>query len=108
FMDSGAILVGAAQSASPHDRASFSNYGSRVDCYGWGDSIVSAGYGDLAGTGNTSYTSVFGGTSGASPIITGSALLVQGLYLTSSGTLLSPQQMRTILSNPTTGTAQGG
>jgi subtilisin family serine protease len=108
FMDSGAILVGAANAALPHDRASFSNYGSRVDCYGWGDSIVSAGYGDLAGAGNASYTSVFGGTSGASPIITGSALLVQGQYLASTGTLLSPSQMRVILSNPLTGTAQGG
>lgn len=108
FQDSGAILVGAAVSTVPHDRASFSNFGSRVDCYGWGDSIVSAGYGDLAGSGNTSYTSTFSGTSGASPIITGSALVVQSIYNASAGTLLSPQQMRAILSNPATGTAQGG
>jgi len=65
FMDSGAILVGAGTAASPHNRESFSNFGSRVDCYGWGDSIVSSGYGDLAGSGNTSYTYTFGGTSGA-------------------------------------------
>jgi hypothetical protein len=108
FQDSGAILVGAANAALPHDRASFSNYGSRVDCYAWGDSIVSAGYGDLAGAGNNSYTSTFGGTSGASPIITGSALLLQGMYSVLAGTLLSPQQMRVLLSNPATGTAQGG
>jgi len=108
FLDSGAILVGAANATLPHDRASFSNYGSRVDCYAWGDSIVSAGYGDLAGSGNTSYTATFGGTSGASPIITGSGLLLQGLYAASTGTLLSPLQMRVLLSNPTTGTAQGG
>lgn len=107
FRDSGAILVGAANATLPHDRSSFSNYGSRVDCYAWGDSIVSSGYGDLAGSGNTSYTSTFGGTSGASPIITGSALLLQGLYAASAGTLLSPQQMRALLANPTTGTAQG-
>jgi len=113
FRDSGAILVGAGTAASPHNRSIWtggqaSNYGSRVDCYAWGDSIVSAGYADLAGAGNTSYTSTFGGTSGASPIITGSALLLQGLYAASTGTLLSPQQMRVILSNPATGTAQGG
>src|SRR4029079_9419933 len=35
FRDSGAILVGAARAALPHDRAPFSNYGSRLDCYGW-------------------------------------------------------------------------
>jgi hypothetical protein len=113
FKDSGAILVGAANAALPHDRAIWgggqgSNYGTRVDCYAWGDSIVSAGYADLAGAGNTSYTSVFGGTSGASPIITGSALLLQGMYAASSGTLLSPQQMRVLLLNAATGTAQGG
>jgi serine protease len=107
FVDSGATLVGAALSALPHDRASFSNYGSRVDCYAWGENIVSAGYGDLAGSGNTSYTATFGGTSGASPIITGAALLMQGLYLASAGTTLSPPQVRQILSNPVTGTAQG-
>ncbi len=60
FLDSGAILVGAGQAALPHDRSDFSNYGSRLDCYAWGDSIVSAGYGDLAGAGNSSYTSTFG------------------------------------------------
>ena len=113
FVDSGAILAGAGEAALPHNRSIWgggqgSNFGSRVDCYAWGDSIVSAGYGDLAGAGNTSYTSVFGGTSGASPIITGSALLVQGMYAASTGTLLSPQQMRVLLSNPATGTAQGG
>lgn len=108
FQDSGAILVGAAQAPLPHDRSGFSNYGSRVDCYAWGESIVSAGYGDLAGSGNTSYTAVFGGTSGASPIITGSALLLQGMYSAATGTLLSPQQMRTLLSSTATGTPQGG
>jgi hypothetical protein len=107
FMDSGAILVGAGTAATPHDRESFSNFGSRVDCYGWGDSIVSSGYGDLAGSGNTSYTATFGGTSGASPIITGAALLLQGLYSASTGSVLSPQQVRALLSNPNTGTAQG-
>lgn len=114
FQDSGAILVGAGTAAAPHDRSIWgggqaSNFGSRIDCYAWGDSIVSSGYGDLAGgAGNASYTAVFGGTSGASPIITGSALLLQGVYSASTGTLLSPQQMRVLLSNPATGTPQGG
>jgi hypothetical protein len=83
FLDSGAILVGAANATLPHDRAGFSSFGSRIDCYAWADSIVSAGHGDLAGTGNTSYTSTLGGTSGASPIITGAALLLQGVYAAS-------------------------
>lgn len=34
FRDSGAIMVGAASSAAPHARLSFSNHGSRIDCFG--------------------------------------------------------------------------
>src|SRR5262245_55433555 len=37
FRDSGAIMVGAASAASPHGRLWFSNYGSRIDCYAWGE-----------------------------------------------------------------------
>jgi serine protease len=110
FLDSGAIMVGAGNSTLPHDRASFSNYGSRNDCYAWGDAIVSCGYGDLAGTNdNNRYTAIFGGTSGASPIITGAALVLQAMYQGSTGGFrLSPGQMRALLSNAGNGTAQGG
>lgn len=109
FRESGAILVGAANSAMPHDRASFSNYGSRVDCYGWGDSVVSCGCGDLdAGTGDDStYTDSFNGTSSASPIVAGAAIIIQGMYQANAGSRLSPLQMRALLSDPATGTAQG-
>lgn len=112
FLDSGAILVGAGTAACPHDRSIWSrreasNYGSRFDCYAWGDSIVSSGYGDLAGAGNKSYTSRFGATSGASAIISGTALLLQAMH-SATGTLLLPRQMRALLSNRATGTAQGG
>jgi subtilisin family serine protease len=77
FRDSGAIMVGAGSSASPHTRLGFSNHGNRVDCYAWGENIDTADTND-AGTDNTAYTTSFGGTSGASPIVTGAALLVQG------------------------------
>ncbi len=110
FRDSGAIMVGAAESDDTHDRASFSNYGSRVDCYAWGENVVTCGYGDLddgAGNDNRTYTDTFGGTSSASPIIVGAASIVQGMYESATSTRLSPPQMRTLLSNPATGTAQG-
>jgi hypothetical protein len=104
FRDSGAILVGAARSALPHDRASFSNHGSRVDCFAWGDSVTSCGYGDLSGAKSTDYyTNTFSGTSSAAPIITAAAALVQALH---PGRLDS-RQMRALLSNPATGTRQG-
>jgi hypothetical protein len=110
FQDSGAIIVGAASSSPPHERRPESNFGSRVDCYAWGDNIVSAGYGDRnpGSNNNKRYTKTFGCTSGASAIIAGAALLVQGWHLQQNGTLLSPEQMRTILSSPATGTPQGG
>ena len=76
FRDSGAILVGAGSSAAPHTRLSFSNFGSRVDCYAWGENIDTTGDG-WTGTATNAYTGSFGGTSGASPIVTGAALLLQ-------------------------------
>ena len=118
FRDSGAIMVGASVATTPHDRAWFSNFGSRIDCYAWGEDIVTAGYSNRggntslggAGTGtlNDDYTSTFGGTSGASPIITGAALTLQGMYKATALTLLSPLQMRSLLADPATGTPQGG
>jgi subtilisin family serine protease len=111
--DSGAILVGAGTAQSPHNRWLWgghqgSNFGSRVHCYAWGDSIVSAGYGDLgSGSGKYGYTKVFRGTSGASAIIAGCALLLQGLHVAAHGSPMLPEQMRDLLSNPDTGTAQG-
>ncbi len=109
FRESAAIMVGASESALPHDRWYASNFGSRIDCYGWGENIVTCGYGDLdPGTGdNSTYTDTFGGTSGASPMIVGAALIIQDLYEATTGTRLSPGQMRTLLSDPTTGTPQG-
>ncbi|MCB9880403.1 MAG: S8 family serine peptidase [Planctomycetes bacterium] len=70
--DSGALIVGASDSNSL-SRASFSVYGSRIDANGWGSTIVSSGYGDLfdpTQDGKQDYTSSFGGTSGASPMVT--------------------------------------
>jgi serine protease len=110
FIDSGAIMVGASTSTVPHNRMNFSCFGSRIDCYAWGENVVTCGYGDLAGaTDNDNYTDSFSGTSSASPIITGAAIIVQGMYKANNpGFVISPVQMRLILSDPTTGTAQGG
>lgn len=108
FRDSGAVVVGAARAALPHDRAPFSNYGSRVDCFGWGEAVTTCGFGDLAGTGATdAYTNKFNGTSSASPIVTGAAALLQTLHQTATTTTLSPGALRTLLADPATGTRQG-
>jgi subtilisin family serine protease len=114
FRDSGAIMVGACRSAvvggTAHERAGSSNFGNRVDCYGWGEHVTSCGYGDLTpGAGSDAdYTATFDGTSSASPIVAGAAVLIQSLYRNATGTRLSPGQMRSILAIPANGTPQGG
>jgi serine protease len=109
--DSGAILVGAG--APPRagfvDRArlDFSNHGSRVDVQGWGRKVATLDYGDLqrcAGA-DRHYTGEFSGTSSASPIVAGAALLVQS-WAKQQGRTLSPGEVRDLLRR--TGTPQAG
>lgn len=95
FRDSGAILIGAASSAVPHARLGFSNYGNRIDCYGWGQNITTA-YTNEAGT-TSEYTDTFSGTSGASPIVVGAAAAVQGIAQARINRKLPPLRLRTVL-----------
>jgi serine protease len=96
--DSGAIMVGAG---TPTGRVAewFTNYGSRMDNHAWGSEIVTTGYGDLysGGSPETEYTGTFGGTSGASPMVVGSALCMQGIALERFGSPLAPDALRTLL-----------
>ena len=110
--DSGAIIVGAGGapgcSSPARGRLSFSNYGSRVNVQGWGQCVVTSGYGvDLQGVsmGNDAYTNSFGGTSSASPIVSGAAALLSSIAQ-QQGVLMTPTQVRSQL--VATGTAQTG
>ncbi len=95
FVDSGAILVGSSLPSKNHERNPSSNFGSRVDCFAWGADIVTTGaYPSSTGTGPHSYTNTFGGTSGASAIIAGAALLFMALYKSKTGSLPSAGQVR--------------
>jgi len=103
FRDSGAIIVTAATSIAPHTRLAYAPHGRRIDCYAWGENIETCSSNPSGST--TDYTSSFSGTSGASPIIAGAALLVQGIAEAAAlGFRFNPRQMRAILSNVTTGT----
>jgi len=83
--DSGAIIIGASENSELYP-AGFSNFGSRVDLSGWGGSIATTGYGDLYGDEeNNYYTAGFGGTSGATPIVTGAVAAIQGIYKAQNG-----------------------
>jgi hypothetical protein len=91
FIDSGAILVAASNAEHPHvrwhDQFGDTNFGSRVDCYAWGEGIVTTGSVSRPRKKDAYYKggaildadNFFGGTSGASAIIAGVCLLVQSL-----------------------------
>lgn len=102
--DSGAIIVGAASvpggSDTDRSRLGFSSYGSTVDLQGWGENVVTAGYGDLysADGTNSSYTSIFNGTSSATPTVAGACAALQAHHKsTNFGAVLTPLEMREIL-----------
>ena len=108
--DSGAIVVGAGgpPRAGFTDRArlDFSNYGRRVNVQGWGRKVATLDYGDLQRCGDgvdRHYTGEFSGTSSASPIVAGAAVLVQS-YAKQQGRTLTPSEVRDVLR--ATGTPQ--
>ncbi len=102
FKDSGAIIVSASSSGAPHTRMSWAPHGNRIDCFAWGQNINTLSSDSMGAT--AMYTTGFNGTSGASPIITGAAIVIQGIFQNNFGFRLSPRQMRAMLSNPLTGT----
>jgi serine protease len=117
--DSGAIMVGAGgpprDGFSDRERLDFSNYGDRVDVQGWGRKVATLDYGDLqacdsqdddaAYYSDRHYTNEFSGTSSASPIVAGAAVLLQGIAR-ARGSVLSPAVLRDLLRR--TGTPQAG
>lgn len=124
FKDSGAIVVGAGRSSldatgKAHDRwvlatpGPGSNFGSRVDCYAFGEDVVTTGPAFnpacVLGSGTrptNQYRCDFGGTSAAAAIVAGAAVVLQGLHRAHRGGLsLTPTQMRNVLR--TQGTPQG-
>ena len=91
FQDSRAIMVGGCTSEVPHGRFAKSNFGSRIDCWAWGENIITTGN-PARPTQVDAYwdNPFFGGTSGATPIISGVCLLIQQMQ-----TLLKPRPGQT-------------
>ncbi len=102
MFDSGAIMVGAGVSTTraPHG---WSTHGGRVDVQGWGDGVMTLGYGDamVPGADPTDqrqwYTTGFSGTSSASPIVVGAAALIQSARLRRGMPALNSIEMRDLL-----------
>jgi len=109
--DSGAILVGAGgpprEGYADRERLEFSNYGSRVDVQGWGRKVATLDYGDLQACSGADrhYTGEFAGTSSASPIVAGAAVILEGVAR-ARGHVLGPTELRLLLRQ--TGTPQAG
>lgn len=80
-----------------------SNYGIRVDCYAWGENVGTATSTPAAPFATNEYTLDFYGTSGASAIIAGAALRVQGMAMASLGYRLKPSRLGSVLANQAAG-----
>lgn len=113
--DSGAIIVGAGNypgcTAPAHGRRSFSTFGSRVNFHAYGQCVTTTGYGDLNGSSqsNDAYTSTFGGTSSASPMITSAAAIVSSVaQQQGDADGLTSTEARTLLATGATPQATGG
>jgi hypothetical protein len=114
YGNSGAIIVGAggikAAGQYPEgdlERLCFSSYGSRFDLQGWGEEVVTTGYGHLwiADGPNYAYTDSFAGTSSAAPIVAGAVACCVGYWKNYvSLALPSPEYIRNLLVS--TGTPQ--
>lgn len=103
---SGSIIVGAGAaplefngSSTPRSRLWYSNFGSRVNLQGWGERIYTTGYGSAFNNGNRNllFTTSFGGTSGASPIVTAAFALVQCASKTFNGEVMTGEEILFLL-----------
>jgi len=101
FQDSGAIMVSACSPrvndaiTFEHDSVASVNSGSRIDCYGW---TTQVGTTDVTNAGVDTYYGAYSGTSAASAMIAGAAILVQEMATKVRGTPASPTQIRLLLS----------
>lgn len=92
--DSGSILVGAGRTPSgalgpDRSRVPDSNYGCIVDAQGWGEEVMTLGYGNLLNgpTGKGRYTRTFGLTSAASAMVAAALVCAQGTRKAAGKTL---------------------
>src|SRR5262249_23146044 len=101
FVDSGAIIIGAADrnvATSAWSRSSFSTFGNRVDCFAAGSSVRAP-----SSVGKNTYQA-FNGTSSASAIIAGATASLQAMTRTATGGVLAPADVRRLFRTASLGT----
>jgi len=96
--DSGSILVGATRSHGGQ-RMCYSNFGSAVDLQGWGEDVVTLGFGELFHDlqENSYYTDRFGGTSSAAAMVAGVAAVIQSAACDLCKGKLKPKALNDLL-----------
>lgn len=97
--DADAILVGACHSwdGKPHQ---YSNYNYRYRMLNaWGDSVATLGYGALQDKQDQDrdYTDNYGGTSSATPMVTGALALIQSYAMEQHNVYLNADQMHLLV-----------
>ena len=110
-VDSKAIVVGAGMpplnvvtseaDLPDRSREEFSNFGNMVDAQGWGDGVVTCGYGGLTPITdeNRLYTSRFNGTSSAAAMVAGAIGCLHGILRARGSAPLAPLELRALLRN---------
>ncbi|WDY60234.1 S8 family serine peptidase [Pseudomonas sp. PSKL.D1] len=97
--DVNAILVGASHSwdGMPHQYSNY-NYRHRM-LNAWGDSVATTGYGALQEKDghDRDYTDSFGGTSSATPLVTGALALIQSYAIEQHHLYLNADQMHLLV-----------
>jgi len=99
FRDSGAVMVGASDGGNLV-KATFSNWGSRIDAHSWGENVISCGYGTMFFPNNDplqSYTASGTGTSSSTPHIAGVVASIQGAAKLQTGQFLSNTEVLDVL-----------
>jgi hypothetical protein len=99
FRDSGAIMV-AATDGPALTRASFSNFGSRIDTNGWGGEVATIGYGDLFFVNRDSlqaYSRGYAGTSAATACLSGVVTTLASTVARQRESILTPGELRGLL-----------
>ncbi len=114
YRDSGAIMVAGGTADKTHSRWERSNFGKRINCYGWAEKIHALTTREIDEVYQSEFTEehtghshshYFNGTSGAAAIIAGAALLAQhAAKQLREGDPLSPYQLRALFSNISYGT----
>lgn len=97
---SGAIIVGAGSADRAHAPLFFTNRGTHVRCYGWGEDVTTCGDG-ATGCEDDEYRSDFSGTSAAAATVAGVAAVIQSIARPGR---VDPDVLRDALTDSTFGT----